>query len=324
MVTSMTSEGNGEDDRIHAILIEPQLARFRRLCGLDGVPLTTSFEGWHRHAVLAPDRVCLFPRDRSRVPGLRHEAIALEALDGRGVPAPRLVGRWDDREVSPYPFLAVTRLPGQTWSHLEATATLAQVETMLASLGRAIAAWHRLDRRSLPPALRRRNRPDDLTRFLATSLDAAIEHVARLLDLPAPRAAAWRRALAGVAAMAPALVHGDVNEGQILVDDDLQVTGILDWETAQVGHPLKDFDFGEWGYGIFAWDRHFDRLHRALWDGYAAARGGVLPPWQAVHLCFCVQWADWFGRQPEPTPWQCARLATTLELLRRLEGSEVP
>ena len=99
--------------------------------------------------------------------------------------------------MSPYPFLAVTRLPGQTWSQCEAAATLAQVETMLASLGRAIAAWHRLDRRALPPALRRRNGPDDLTRFLATGVDSAIEHVARQFDLPAPRGAArwlgWRR-----------------------------------------------------------------------------------------------------------------------------------
>ena len=54
--------------------------------------------------------------------------------------------------------------------------------------------------------------------------------------------------------MAPVLVHGDVNAGQVLVDEGSRVTGVLDWETAHLGHPLKDFDLGEWGYGIFAWD----------------------------------------------------------------------
>jgi aminoglycoside phosphotransferase (APT) family kinase protein len=316
-------EGHEGDDRcLHAVLIEPQLARCRRLCGLEGVRLTTSFEGWHRHAVLASDRVLLFPRDRSRVAGLRREAAVLEALAGRDVPAPRLLGRWDDREVSPYPFLAVSRLPGQTWLRREAGATLIELERMLASLGRATASWHRLDRRTLPRVLRRRPAAqDDVTRFLATGLDEAVEHVARLLNLPTERAASWRRALAEVAAMEPVLVHGDINEGQILVDERLEVMGILDWETAHIGHPLKDFDFGEWGYGVFAWDRHFDRLHRAYWEGYAAGRGGELPAWWTVHLCFCVKWADWFGRREDPTPWHRARLATTLQLLQRLEAT---
>src|SRR5919206_4061741 len=124
----------GDDRCLRAVLIEPQLAHFRQLCGLEGVPLTTSFEGWHRHAVLAPDRVFLFARDRSRVPGLRHEATVLQALDGRGVPAARLLGQWDDRAVSPYPFLAVSRLPGQTWSQREGGVALEQVERMLDGL----------------------------------------------------------------------------------------------------------------------------------------------------------------------------------------------
>ena len=317
----MTDAGRGDSRYLHAVLIEPQLERFRRLCGLEDVPLDTSFEGWHRHAILAPDRVFLFPRDRSRVSGLRHESVVLQALDGRGVPAPRLLGQWEDRDVSPYPFLAVSRLPGQTWSQREAAASLDQLETMLESLGRAIASWHRLDPRDLPRALRRPSKQDGLTRFLAADLNDAIEHVSGLLELPAPRAAAWRRDLGAVAAMRRVPVHGDINEGQILVNGALEVTGILDWETAHIGHPLKDFDFGEWGYGIFEWDRHFDRLHRHLWHGYAAARGGTLPDWRAVHLCFCVQWAYQFSRLPEPTPWQRARLTRTLDHLRRLEAA---
>src|SRR5690242_17523489 len=97
-----------EDECIRAILIEPQLDCFRELCGLRNIPLTATFEGWHRHAIVSPDRVFLFPRDRSRVAGLLREATVLEALAGRGVPAPRLLGRWHDPAISPYPFIAVS------------------------------------------------------------------------------------------------------------------------------------------------------------------------------------------------------------------------
>lgn len=308
------------EDCIQAVLIEPQLRRFREVCGLDGVALTANFQGWHRHAVLAPDRVFLFPRDRSRVPGLRREVTVLEALDGRGAPAARLLGQWHDREVSPYPFIAVSRLPGRTWSELEATASLEQLATVMEGLGRAIASWHRLPRRTLPRSIPRRQ--DNTERFLVTELQAAAYDSARLLDLPETRAASWLCALEPLAAMESVLVHGDINEAQILVDDDLQVTGILDWEAAHVGHPLKDFDFGEWGYGIFAWDRHFDLLRRRMWEAYSAARGGALPSWQAVHLFFCLNWVRWFSRRPVLDDWGHARLATTLDHLRRFEAEE--
>src|SRR5438105_12875264 len=126
------------DNRIHAVLIEPQLERFRGLCGLDDVPLTVTFEGWHRHAILSPDRVFLFPRDRSRVMGLLREYAVLTALAGRGVPAPRPLGQWREQAVSPYPFIAVSRLAGRTWSSFESHATMHQRTTVLAEVGQAV------------------------------------------------------------------------------------------------------------------------------------------------------------------------------------------
>src|SRR5947207_6681938 len=112
----------------------------------------------------------------------------------------------------------------------------------------------------------RSRRPQRLRAFACLlgidALREAASTVVSWLDLPPWRATAWLRELEPLASMAPALVHGDINEGQILVDDGLHVTGILDWETAGVGHPLKDFDFGEWGYGILAWELRFDVLRR--------------------------------------------------------------
>ena len=311
-----------EDECIHAVLIEPQLEHFRALCQVGDGPLTVSFEGWHRHAILSPDRVFLFPRDRSRVPGLLREVGILEALDGRGVPAPRLLGQWRDPAVSPYPFIAVSRLPGRTWSGLEADATLDQLTTVLSGLGRAIARWHRLDLRTLPRRVRsgRPQRRGGFERWLDRDVlrDAAIAAVHQL-GLSPQRAAAWLRELEPLVTMAPVLVHGDINEGQILVDDQLAVTGILDWETAGVGHPLKDFDFGEWGYGIFAWEHAFDVLRRHMWEAYAQARGGDLPSWRAVHLFFSLMWVAHFGRQDGLDAWGRVHLAGNLALLRRLD-----
>lgn len=312
-----------EDECIHAILIEPQFERFRACCQVSDAPLTVTFEGWSRHAILSPDRVFLFPRDRSRVPGLLREVAILEALDGRGTPAPRLLGRWRDPAVSPYPFIAVSRLPGQTWSGLEANATLDQLTTVLSGLGRAIASWHRLDPRTLPRRVRGR-RPQGhggFERWLDSDVlqDAAIAAV-RQLGLPPRRAAAWLRELEPLVAMAPVLIHGDINEGQILVDDHLVVTGIVDWETAGVGHPLKDFDFGEWGYGIFAWEHEFDVLRQRMWEAYARARGGNLPSWRSVHLFFSLVWVAHFGQRDDLDAWGRARLAGNLALLRRLDA----
>ena len=311
------------DDCIDAVLIEPQLERFRELCGLGDVPLTATFEGWHRHAILSPDRVFLFPRDRSRVPGLLHEATVLEALDGRGVPAPRLLGQWRDPRVSPYPFIAVSRLPGRTWSGLETDATLDQLITVLSGLGQAIASWQRLNPRDLPRQLRSRH-PQRLRDFACLLGMDALREAARKagcrLGLPSRRATAWLQELEPLASMAPVLVHGDINEAQIMVDDSLHVTGILDWETAGIGHPLKDFDFGEWGYGIFAWEPRFDVLRRHMWESYTRARGGELPSWRAVHLFFCLTSIAHFSQQEDLTTWVRDRLANTVDLLKRLDA----
>src|SRR5207248_4037345 len=214
-------------------LIKPQLEHFRELCGLDDIPLTATFEGWHRHAILSPDRVFLFPRDRSRVPSLLREAAVLEALDGRGVPTPRLLGQWRDARVSPYPFIAVSRLPGRTWSGLETDATLDQLITVLSGLGQAIASWQRLNLRDLPRRLRNR-RPQRLRDFACLlgidALRKAASKAVCWLGLPSQRATAWLQELEPLASLAPVWVHGDINEGQILVDGSLNVTGILDWE----------------------------------------------------------------------------------------------
>jgi hypothetical protein len=56
--------------------------------------------------------------------------------------------------------------------------------------------------------------------------------------------------------------------------DGGRLTGVLDWETARIDHPFWDFDFGEWGTGL--WRRHrrdFSALWAQGWHAYAQVRG---------------------------------------------------
>jgi aminoglycoside phosphotransferase (APT) family kinase protein len=95
------------------------------------------------------------------------------------------------------------------------------------------------------------------------------------------------------------------------------VTGVLDWETAGIGHPLKDFDFGEWGFGIFEWETHFDVLRQSLWQGYTEERGGDLPSWRAMHRFYCLAHLPADDDMSEAAQRHRANI---LDLMRRLDG----
>jgi hypothetical protein len=140
---------------------------------------------------------------------------------------PRLLGAWADPEAYPFPFAAVTRLPGTVPAEPEALAD---------QLGRAIAGWHEAE----PPALAGARPPGHQDaapqRWLRAALDpassatAAAQAAARL-SRP-DRAGAWADLLARAAALEPVLVHGDLHENQLLARDG-RLTGVIDWETAR-------------------------------------------------------------------------------------------
>ena len=117
------------------------------------------------------------------------------------------------------------------------------------------ASHHRWLRRALDPA---------------TSASAAAEAAGRL---GLARAQAWADLLARAAELTPVLVHGDLHEDQLLADGG-QLTGVIDWETARVDHPFWDFDFGEWGTGLWRRRRRdFSALWARGWLAYAQRRG---------------------------------------------------
>lgn len=274
---------------VHAVLPPPELARFRELTGIGDAPLDVDVSGWSKLALLTDDTVFLFPR-RGRDDALLHGARVSAALASQDVECvPRLLDHWPDDPLGVGPFIALERRSGTRWPDLEDGASVSEIETMLGSLGRATASWHRVAVPDVPTPLPRPSDVLDRNPWLLRLLDPevsgqALDDAAQLLHPSTARRAAWQSAVTPVAALAPVLVHGDICENQILVDEHLEVRTVLDWDTACVGHPLLDFDFGEWGFSIYAHEAEFGRLRRAWWEGYRSRRGLDLPSSDEVHL----------------------------------------
>jgi aminoglycoside phosphotransferase (APT) family kinase protein len=254
---------------VNAVLVPPQAERFASLVGADLEHLVLNVSGFNKLVLLDSDRVFLFPRSATGLEWFERELTVYQALAEVELSVvPRLLGRWEDPEIYPFPFAAVTRLRGEVPEEPEA---------LIEQLGRAIACWHELEPPPLAGARPPRHHEASHHRWLrraldpATSASAAAEAASRL-NRPA-RARAWADLLARAARLAPVLVHGDIHEDQLLADEG-QLTGIIDWETARVDHPFWDFDLGEWGTGL--WRRHrrdFSALWARGWLAYAQARG---------------------------------------------------
>jgi aminoglycoside phosphotransferase (APT) family kinase protein len=255
-------------DPLWAVLIPPQLARFRSLTGISDAPLAVDFTGWNKYVILDGQRAFLFPRHAINVEWFERELTVYRALESTGLTVvPRVVGEWRDEGVYPLPFAAVTQLRGV---HPPDASELCDV------LGRAIAQWHNI----VPPELLGARPPAHHDRadmhWLRRALDpetsaAAVAEAAERLDRR-DCAGRWAEILERAARLQHVLVHGDIHEDQLLAVDG-ELTGILDWETARLDHPFWDFDLGEWGTGL--WRRHrrdFSRLWAVMWEAYASER----------------------------------------------------
>ena len=279
-------------NELSPLLIPPQEAYFRTHFDLDDVALQLITSGWHRLVVTAPDRVFVFPRNHLKVPMIEREAAVLRATELDF--APRLLGFHCDDRISPHPFLALTRIQGRSYDHVEASFSYAEVGRCLEGLGRRIGQLHRV---TISPELsaapdwaeagrlsREWTHPDAVRGVLRAAADRLALHLEKVpVDL-------WAQALAPIAALERTTVHGEVSDGQFLIDERQHVTGLVDWNALHVDHPLRDLDFGLGGYRIcraeFA--SRWIGLRRRIWEGYTAARGVPLPDWRSVNLLWCL------------------------------------
>ena len=127
--------------------------------------LVLNVTGWNKLVLLDFDRVFLFPRSANGVEWFERELTAYQALAKTRLSiVPRLLGRWEDPEIYPFPFAAVTRLRGEV---------PAEPEALIEQLGRAIACWHELKPPALAGARPPRHHHVPHQRWLRRALDPA-------------------------------------------------------------------------------------------------------------------------------------------------------
>ncbi|MGW7686821.1 phosphotransferase family protein [Kribbella sp. NPDC054772] len=316
-----------DEQAVAAVLVQIQLNRFRELCKVDG-PIEPRFDGATKHVLLADNRAFLFPRNHTIVGQLERECAVYATIDHPTVP--KLLGRWHEPAISPYPFFAVTRVSGSIPNNL----SLDHLQALAEQLGTAIAACHdvSLDRvprplwanpwtepPTAPPTaadcytpLRELGGPEQLTKSVAASISPAARTT--LLD-----------ALEAVDAMDPVLAHGDLYENHLFLDDSGTLTGILDWGFGGVLSPLVDFTCSQWDSASWAAERSYGDLRRHLWTAYAEHRSAPLPTWDQVHLALTAfdivalapetESHYYWQKSPE---WQAARRAAALHCLQTL------
>ncbi|WP_020384998.1 hypothetical protein [Kribbella catacumbae] len=124
-----------DETAIAAVLVPTQLKRFREVCEVDG-PIEPRFDGATKHVLLTEDRAFLFPRNHTIVAQLERECDVYATVDHPLVS--KLLGRWDEPAISPYPFFAATRLRGSVPGDMSPE----HLRMLAGQLGAALAACH--------------------------------------------------------------------------------------------------------------------------------------------------------------------------------------
>jgi aminoglycoside phosphotransferase len=184
--------------------------------------------------------------------GARHdtEVLALRALAQSGLPVPQLV------EEQPGAIL-MTLMPGERLDSVDADARLAGLRDSATLLRRL----HELDP---PPGLP--GAPDD-----ALIIRRYREAAGPALPLVVPPRGT------------PVFCHGDWSTGNLLAIEGT-VTGVVDWEAAHVGDPLRELSRAAWGAS-----RDDPRLFDAIVEAYGAERE-LVRAWSAIHAADLWLW----------------------------------
>jgi aminoglycoside phosphotransferase (APT) family kinase protein len=184
------------------------------------------------------------------------EYRVLAALDGSGLPVPRVYGYWDDEQVVGAPFYLMDYVPGSVFHRRSDVEGLspAQARDVSEATIDVLDQLHAVD--YVAVGLGELGRPDGfVARRIGRWLDQwhAGEHRDHPLVEPLGRELAER-----VPAHTDAtLVHGDYRLGNLLVavEEPPRVAAVLDWEMSTLGDPLTDL-----AHLLVYWDRTRGRL----------------------------------------------------------------
>ncbi len=203
------------------------------------------------------------------------EAGSLRLAEEAKVPVPHVHWVCTDERYVGGPFFISTRVAGETVPRR----VLRLVERerlgtrLAAQLGEAFARLHAVPVERAPAGLTLPGGASAVER----ALDAMRMQLATLWQ-PAPALALGLRWLERNARVAPsrlAIVHGDLRNGNIIVDAT-GLRAVLDWEATHLGDPIEDLAWiclRTWRFGADALEVGGFAKRGALVDAYAAAGG---------------------------------------------------
>jgi len=166
------------------------------------------------------------------------EAEVFRALGAAGIPVPKVWGVH-----GPSKALLVERLKGRVWMHPPATAE--EQLSVAQDFIRHLAAWHRLDPRTLnlstfgPVLSAREHQRLNLEHMKAQAAsEGEIEPMLRItLDFLERKLPDYEGPTV--------LLQGDTGPGNLMFENG-KVTGVVDWELAHFGDPMDDIAWVSW------------------------------------------------------------------------------
>ncbi|WP_034274707.1 phosphotransferase family protein [Haloechinothrix halophila] len=232
--------------------------------GLDLAGFQEFFDGVRPGAITGPLRASLIAGGKSnltyevtdgtstwivRRPPLGHvlatahdmgrEYRVITALGPTDVPVPMTYAHCDDTDVIGAPFYVMSKVEGTPYRYAAELAPLGPDRTRAISLRMidTLATLHDVDPDSV--GLSDFGRPEGFlarqVRRWKKQLDAS--HVR---DLPGAERLHDALSASVPGESAPGIVHGDYRLDNLLVDENDQITAVLDWEMATLGDPLTD------------------------------------------------------------------------------------
>ncbi|MEV4252589.1 phosphotransferase family protein [Spirillospora sp. NPDC049652] len=248
---------------------------------------------------------------------LRREARVLSALDGTGVPAPRIIASCPDETVlGGAVFYLMTPVEG-----FNATVSLPDLHAgdagirheMGLSAARALSALAAVDHEAA--GLGDFGKPEGFLERQVPRWTAELESYSSLDGYPGPEipgldtVAAWLEANRP-ATWRPGIMHGDYHLANLMfAHDGPQVAAIVDWEMCTVGDPLLDL-----GWLLATWPDRDDE--GALLAGPLGAAGG-LPSADELVAAYAERPEAVAGRDLSSITWYavlaCFKLGIVLE-----------